>query len=1341
MKVVNRLKKKVLAGILALIMVFSAAVTGYVSKAEEGVAEAEITTFDFYDIANRSSMTITEHSDAIGNRWGQSLGTGRTENMSVKMQVDTGEATSGAYKLGLCKSNGSNLWDGAGYYFEIDLTGTITFYRGNDWSHQAGVTIPTGEPYVLEYGIVNITNAGNTVMAKRIFVKINNVEVYSYTDKDMTVTCGDQLSIYSDVLPITLSTVISEATPIQYDFYDITNQSSMTITAHTDAIGNRWGQSLGTGRTENMSVKMQVDTGEATSGTYKLGLCKSNGSNLWDGAGYYFEINLAGTITFYRGDAWSGQAGVTIPTGEPYVLEYGIVNITDASDNSVMAKRIFIKINNVEVYSYTDEDMSVTCGDQLSIYSDVLPITLSTVMNDTPVPTGLTDLTWEDFGITCIGEHTADPANGVYGQYGTLTSSKEMNNTLFSGDITMQVNSHIKYIGAVDYIGLMVGVNRDGDLTLSTTGVSAEYLAAEKVFSAELFGLTTFENTRFNLKIAITDFTTSSATIGIWVNDQMVGDYFTLAGVGDYILGSCMALSNGTMQLHSSIVKPTGLTPIFFGDWNSRIYDDNYLSNNDLNGTVHHSEVDTLINTSLKENIKFTGPGANEEGQYLFGWGGLKEEGKSWYGLLIDFVGDTIKLYNKKTDESRVNSFTLTAETLGIDDFSFYDREYLWQVDITQLGNNVLVWMYFDGILYGEAPIVIPNLASEMSDTLLFYPMPQVNGTSTERPAKLGASERTLSDLYHNLDTNAYVIPKGVITMQKKDIKDGVETWTDMAVKGGYTITEAGDYRITYNDGVSNYVQEVVLWRSGDTKINNQNAVGAADLVRLIKQTKEGVDVAYKCEEWAYDVNGDYTVDTETDSMKNVEVVTLREMILGSYKEDTSDKMPIVGHVGPTGSAIKEENYQEIQKLGITLIIESGSERSYSDVPMNRYYIYEQLTLAQKYGIKMTVPDQRLIDMRTETVEAIQAYLPKAIENYKNYQSFGGLFIVDEPVTTNYPPTYLSKNPTATKHSEYINLAQAVNSMEVDGQKLFGYSNGLFYCYDHVNDPTSPYKYVNYLDNVVNDYQGTFVSATYYPFFREHIDVPDEGSAKNGSDYFMHLALNRYVANEAEKPFWTFVQAGDSFELAKDDLPLTEGEFKWSANMGLAFGAKGLQYFSLVQPTISIFHQSTMGLLDFTGEKTEYYDWAVDVNKQITAVDHILMNATHKGIMTTGTYATTQAANNVREIKLYQNYIGDYGYNSQGNARVEVYNDSGYQGATVTCGTDSEYGTLTGCFETVDGKHALFIVNYNPETANEVTVNVGSGVAATVIHEGNTTQAIGSANITLEAGEAAVVVY
>lgn len=954
------------------------------------------------------------------------------------------------------------------------------------------------------------------------------------------------------------------------------------------------------------------------------------------------------------------------------------------------------------------------------------------IPNDVAVPTDLTHLTWEDFGITCIGQYTTTKA-------GTLTSSKEMNNSLFSGDITMQAGSHIRYAGSADWIGLIIKVNDSGNLTLEG---AAAWLSNTKAteFSAAMFGMESFANTKFNLKIAVTNYTTASATVGVWVNNQMLGDYFTLntnEGLGNY-----MALFEGTMEPYSTIAKPTGLTDVKFGDWNENVYDEGFFDGNvetaEFNGEPH-PEVDQLLNTSLKENIKFEGPADDQDGNYIICWGGLNEADKAWYGLRFAFVNDTMQVY--KVDDSA--RFTLTADKVGIDGFSFLDREYMWQVDITQCGNNVLVWMYFDGILYGGAPIVISELADVMSNTLVIYPKPYEGETQVERKITFGVADRELSDLYHDLDESAYTISSGVITMQKKNIVNGEATWENITVTGGDTITVAGDYKITYNDGVSNYIQEVVLWRSGDTKINNQNAVGAADLVRLIKKTKSTVDSAYKCEEWAYDVNGDYTVDTETDSMKNVEVVTLRDIILGTYIEDTSEEMPIAGFAGPTNNkTIKEETFKKIHDAGVTLIIQNGD--GYSDVPSRRYYVYEQLTLAQKYGLGILVHDQNLLDMRTEAVATIQENLPEAIKYYKDYQSFAGLFIADEVCTEEYPPDYIANKEaegvTVSKYDEYLNLAQAVNS-----QDIFGYVNLMGYTYAHVGNPTSAYQYNNYLNSLATNFHMKFISSTHYPFMTLHVDVPDEGAAKSGSDYFKNYALNRYAANQNTLPFWSFVQAGDQFELATEDSLLLEGEFKWSANMGLAFGSKGIQYFTLVQPNSEAFKTSTMGLLDYTGAENEYYDWAIDLNTQVQAIDHILMNATHEGIMTTSGYATTQVKDNVEEVTLYADYFWNWGRDEQGDAGVDVYNDNGYNGATVTCTTDTEYGTLTGCFAITDGeyqgKHALFVVNYNPETANEVAVNVGSGVAATVIHEGNTTEITGSTNITLGAGEAALVVF
>ena len=232
------------------------------------------------------------------------------------------------------------------------------------------------------------------------------------------------------------------------------------------------------------------------------------------------------------------------------------------------------------------------------------------------------------------------------------------------------------------------------------------------------------------------------------------------------------------------------------------------------------------------------------------------------------------------------------------------------------------------------------------------------------------------------------------------------------------------------------------------------------------------------------------------------------------------------------------------------------------------------------------------------------------------------------------------------------------------------------------------------------------------------------------------------MANNSGIPLWTLVQAGDSLDQVPDNDPLIEGELKWNANMGLAFGAQGIQYFTLVQPADAAYQQSVNGLIDSTGEETELYQWAKDVNKQIVAVDDILMNATNKGIMATGTYATSQVADKVKDITLYETSWNIF--ESGTDIGMTVY-ENNYEGATVTCDTDDTYGTLTGCFEYKVGeetKHALYIVNYNVEKENTVTVKFGSDVTVTMIHNGDTTkETVSSKDIQLGAGEAVLVVF
>lgn len=950
------------------------------------------------------------------------------------------------------------------------------------------------------------------------------------------------------------------------------------------------------------------------------------------------------------------------------------------------------------------------------------------------VPTDLENVTWEDFGVACLKTHKIEE-NPQIENYQLL--SGDLNNTLFDGDIQMTADSHIRYAGSTGDFGLHIRVSSDDRLVLNSDTCT---LGLEKTsYAPETLGMSTFINTRFNLKIAVKQLEEKTATIGVWINNQILGDYFTLTCGEQYnpSLGKCLSLRVGTFTPYSVITKPE-LAKVSLDDWKKDVKADGILDAMELEGT-ETDKVSTLVNTSFEETFLFAGPTDDSEGRYLFGYGGLKDNENAWYGLRIIFKDD--KLILKVDGVSDMPVYTLDPETAGV---TFVGDEYDWKIDTVEYHGHVLVYMYFNGQLYGNGPMVFPNYADKMGNRLMNYFFPMIGTEQQPKPAHVGGTDKNLAPYYHNLDEGEYTVPSGLTGIQKRTgVTD--EDWEDIEVTGGQSLSEIGDYKINYNDGISVYSTEVILYRPGCVNRDAQSGKDlqrtALQLVKILKAINAGAvpKSEFKCETKAYDVNVDGAFDTEKNTSVNVDALAMRSLIVGL--KDDSAVMPIVGYRGPSTAQTTEDVYKLIQGIGINQIIQY--ENGFSDNAPSRYSVYQQLSLASKYNLKMTVKDERLMSnpkgFNKET-------LADTMKDYSGYQSFNGLYMIDEPGDKTIYPTIDTTACTLDDDIKY--LAKLVNENDI-----FANGNLIPYKYGYVSKRTAQYKYVQYLEKYVENFGAKFISYTRYPFWKHGSQQDkDEGiTVPQIKGYFVNLALARYVAGKKGITFRSFVQTGEGFEdastlqgSASEPNP-SEGEFKWNANTALAFGAKGIQYFTLVQPTTHADYADSTpasGLIDKNGNKTCWYDYAVEVNKQIAAVDEVLMNAKSDGVMATDGYAKTNAYDNVKEIKLYTK---SWGGETAGTVNATV-SDNKYHGVTVES-RDTGYGALTGCFEITGGKykgkHALYIVNFNPESSNMITVNFTDGATtATYIMNGETMTETGvSVSKTLGAGEAVLVVY
>ena len=959
------------------------------------------------------------------------------------------------------------------------------------------------------------------------------------------------------------------------------------------------------------------------------------------------------------------------------------------------------------------------------------------------VPEGLTTVTWEDFGIAANSSYQLDGTLNTI-VYGSAPHFTDLNNTLFIGDVVMSANSHFRYAGKTGDFGLHVGVTNEGELQLRSDTFGFEN--AGKTYAPELFGLQSFIDTKFNIKISMTEVTETTATVCVWINDEAVSYEFVMTSTNTEVFktGNCLGLYNGTITVYTMFQKPTGLPTIAFKDFNNNGINSSAESAGGAaieNGTYGRNWIKatyndtTLLDKSFRDTVRME-PYEDYDQTYYYTlqYGGSTSYGHDG-GIRISLVGDNLVIHPAVDEFSSV--WTLYPDKVGLQ--SFARTEFQLGIDAVKYGEHVLLWLYFDGQCYNNAPFFLANFASKMTNTLMLI---AGNKTTEEYLADrfiIGATMKILTSVHHDLNKGGYELPSGLNVISGKTY-DGKVINTSSYV-GGSKIAEPGIFEIQFNDGISLYTQTIYLALTGDNNCNGR--LDACDLVRLAKSVRIA---DYELQEGAKGA-----ADIDNNGYLNEEdVKTMRTALVKGLSD--SSVMPIVGFRGPANELVTDEMFELIAKAGINTIIQY--ENHFSNVASDRYQVYEQLTMAQNHNIKLTVSDANL---RENPASVTANDVTNAVSRYNGFQSYAGLWLVDEPVSHLFP--YTGPAQAETRQIDYYaNLALRADEA---GYRLFGnlepfhYTNGDENAYhDH---KASGYLYKKHLEYYVEKLKPSEISYTYYPFDKDKTKNGVSGDVEGASQYFQNLLIARTVAANAGIPFWSFVQAGSnwnddatgSIAPTTNNYP-TRGEFKWNANTALAFGAKGIQYFPLIQP--EFFANTTDGTKDYerngligaNGEPTSWYAYAQEVNAQIAAVDHVLMNATNEGLMSTGGYAKSQATDVVASMTLYEKtsdswYQPSDKYTARETLTTTIH--SSYAGATVSA-SDTTYGALTGCFTISGGQHALYIVNYNPSSDNTITVNLGSNKAVSIVTNAVAEEVTTSVvTKTLGAGEAMLIVY
>lgn len=549
-------------------------------------------------------------------------------------------------------------------------------------------------------------------------------------------------------------------------------------------------------------------------------------------------------------------------------------------------------------------------------------------------------------------------------------------------------------------------------------------------------------------------------------------------------------------------------------------------------------------------------------------------------------------------------------------------------------------------------------------------------------------------------------------------------------------------------DGVAVAKQRVSLYFVGDVNLDGEAFV-AGDSVYMDSHALLGIvnyGTPMRAAELAADINNDGKV-TKADYDEMVQIrsdVSIAEEIISKYYTDSlaydylggNSVMPIGGFYGPYSDAtLTDEIYQLIKESGINLITYNGI-----DAASDKNRLQQSLALAEKYGIGVFVTDSSLntivkdedgeVTEHTTVVSAEE--MAALMATYSVYDSFQGITIVDEPKGS---ATWENDTHDEQESEFSDSYYKRYQYYEAIAEALKPYGNITSYINLHGSQSVDKGEFYNYVSSIGEDVD--VLSFDTYLYFEDN--TYPLLKLNRLSSYLESLDTVRQVGLEQGKPFWSYVQAGTDYRSNEEDNGATLGYYTeadtlWIVNTSLAYGAKGIQYFPLLQPEYfgydstseSGYDYDRNGLIGFNNEANRNYAMVQKANKQIAAIDDVLMNANSAGVIVTGSAATDMATASLTR-----------GYDFTGV--IEKNNNTYTEMLKNVAAND---GAMVGVFD-YQGYEAYYVVNYDrTEGASQnITLALNGNAKYRVIADAVPTSGEGdSISLTVPSGAGVLVV-
>ena len=307
-------------------------------------------------------------------------------------------------------------------------------------------------------------------------------------------------------------------------------------------------------------------------------------------------------------------------------------------------------------------------------------------------------------------------------------------------------------------------------------------------------------------------------------------------------------------------------------------------------------------------------------------------------------------------------------------------------------------------------------------------------------------------------------------------------------------------------------------------------------------------------------------------------------------------------------SPLTEENVKDVADGGFTVYYDYLHTEPAEQLRL--------LDLCQKYGMKVQVVDDRI--KRADPKDPnFSKSIREAVATYKNHPATWGYHIIDEP----FPPVFHDKAKIAAEV-----LAEDPNHVAFINVHCYGVS----FVFPDQFDRGDHERYV---DELLNMSQINILS------YDQYILMEDRKNDLLGP-YFMNLECLRSKAIQHNLPMNSIILDIKHWKYRDP----SDDDIRWQVYTSLAYGAKGILYFTYAVPGGNDFDWND-ALLDKEGNKTRRYYAAKKINHEILAMGDTLMSLRSVGVFHTGNMLGTSKpvpAENLIQLSGGQFVLGQF---------------------------------------------------------------------------------------------------